>query len=945
MKIRRLYIGEMGIYRNVLMENISPKIVVIGGLNRSGKTTFLDILRHMPYGFPKNLRVSTGEYFVESDLEDENKEKISLRLNGLKEPQIIFQGVNRNIIDKELYGDIDKFTYSQLFTITLDELKKLNIKSEEEKLQAVLLGAGINDIVHIPKLIDNLRKDKEKIGGKNGNPNIKLFKPYYEKILSGMDAREEALKQVEIFAFKEEEQTHVNEEILFKEGEIDNIKEQALALEVLESYFDDYRTCVKMKGEIEILKAQKIDFDFNNLPSLEKVEALYEEYREVYDIYDNTLNNFYNVSGKGENNYMELLKFEDKIKYYIKNISGIKQKQGELYTLKNDFEINKEAVLKKMENVNSSFKNDYNKILNIEIDLINEDKLLQLSVDIKTLKEQEIQCNEALEAEGLQYKVIEKELKALRNSEVGIFLKNYLYTSIGILCISVIIYFISKALAAGLFITGVTSAALYYFIKQGNLNQINSSIMNLKLQLKAIESKQAIYAQKLENINVKQKEQNNNFKFYIESLNIEEEISPQGALQYFKDVKELKSKIISLESLRQKIDRCKNDLNLDLVDIFTLVKRFAGISEIEEDNIFRFSSELFQTIESLDLELEAAKMQNTAKQKLLNSKTKLLERLGLGDYDQPLSSLIPELIKQYKVYNCINDLQFKLHTIEKNINKGLSSDRISKAFKTIGKVYNLDKIETIDYLHCLLNIYPVKIEIQKDIQSLELKLKESISKLDKLKEKLQIIKLELNTLSTSDKLEQAQRLIDEGRLNLKPFAIKYSVLSAAENILETVQKDFLDNAKHKLLKGAGDIFSKITSGEYKAVLPGDNLLQADYKTVEADGKIEETTSMLSRGTGEQLYLSVRLNRIKGIKQKLPIIFDDPFVNFDDIHVKSTLELISEFGEENQIFILTCHAEVIKYLSDIREDVQYWKLNKGKLNLSNSGELVDHLTKI
>lgn len=945
MKISRLYIGDMGIYRNALMENISRKIVVIGGLNRSGKTTFLDILKHMPYGFPKNLRVSNVEYFVECDLEDENKEKISLRLNGLKEPQIISQGVNSKTTDKVLYGDIDKFTYSKLYTITLDELKKLSIKSEEEKLQAVLLGAGINDIVHIPKLIDTLRKDKEKIGGKNGNPNIKLFKPYYEKILSGVNAREEALKQVELYEFKEEEQALIKKEILIEEEMIEKIKEEALVLEVLDNYFDDYRACVKMKSDIEILKEQKFSFDFDNLPSQEKVEALYEEFCEVYNTYNNELNKFNNDTSKNENYYIELLKFEDNIKFHIKNISGLKQRLEEIYTFKNDFEILEEVILKEMININSDFKGDYIKVLNIECDLINENKLFQLSEDMRYLKEQKIQCIEALEAETLQIEAIKKELMAFKNINVDTFLKNYLFSSLSIFCVSAAIYFISKALAAGLFITGVTTVALYYFIKQDNLNQLRNSMINLKLQLKTLENKQTLFMQKLENINVKETELNNYLKFYKESLNIEEEVSPQATLQYFKDVKELKLKIINLGNLGKKIERSKEELELELKDIFTLINKFLDTSELEENNIFKCSRELFLSVETLDRELEAAKIQNIAKQKLIDAKIKLLERLKLCEYEKPLIYVIPELINQYKIYNNINELQFKLQTLEKNIIKGLSSERISKAFKTIGKAFNLGKAETIDYMYELLNIYPIKIEIQKEIQALDYKLNDSKNKLEALKEKLQVNKVELNNLATSDKLIKAQRLIDEGRLNLKPLAIKYSVLSAAENILETVQKEFLDNAKHKILNGAGEIFSKITSGEYKAVLPQENLLQADYKTVEAGGKIQESDSMLSRGTGEQLYLSVRLNRIRGITQKLPIIFDDPFVNFDDIHIKNTLELISQLGEQNQIFILTCHAEVIKYLSDIREDVQYWKLNKGKINLSNSRDLIEHLTKI
>ena len=943
MKISRLYIGDLGIYRNALMENISPKIVVIGGLNRSGKTTLLDILRNMPFGFPKNLRPSSVEYYLECDLEGENDEKLSVRINGLKEPQVSFKNESRKYTEK-LYGDIDKFTYSQLYTITLDELKKLNNKNDEEKLQAVLLGAGISDIVHIPKLLEEIRKDKEKIGGKSGNPKAKLFKPYYEKLLSGINNRDEALEQVDMFSAKEAEEDNLNQDIILKKSEIDTLKDQILVFELLDNNYDDYIACNKLKNELETLNEKNFDFNFNSLPSIETAEALYEEYCEVNHSYNKVLDKETLII-KDENDSIELLKAEDKISYYVKNISGLKQKLLEQSALKKNFEMLNETVLKRIENINSSPSEGYDSILNIESDLINEDKLVVLTEDMRYVKEQKLSCNEELDTLKEQIEAFKKELKSLKNNEFGASIKSYLFVSLGILSASILIYFVFKALAYGLFITGITAAVLYYFVKQGNANQINNNIMNLMLQLKAAENKQTIYILKLENINTKEADLNKSFKIYKEKLMIKADITGQGLLQYFKEIRELKHNIISLHNIKEKIEKSTYNLNLEFKEMYSLANKFIKLSEPNEDNISTNSEEIFHCFEIFDKELEKAKLQVDAKEKLLISKAKLNEKLRINEYNKPIDILVPELIEQYKVYNIINGLKGKLQAIEKNIIKNLSSDRICSAFKTIGKLYDIAKAETIEYFYSMLNIYPVKIEIQKELVILENKLKEASGKLEDLKNKLQIMKLELNNLSTSNKLQEAQKLIDEGRINLKPLAVKYSVLSAAEYILETVQNEFLDNAKFKLLNGAGEIFSKVTSGEYKAVLPGDNLLQADFKAVKIEGEMEESTSILSRGTAEQLFLSVRLNRIRAINQKLPIIFDDPFVNFDDSHVKNTLKLIAELSEDNQIFIFTCHSEVIKHIDAMRSDVQFWKLNKGKFDLSNSIELIDHLTKM
>ena len=57
MKIQRLYIGDFGILRNQTLDELDPGLVVIGGLNRAGKSTLMQVLRYLGYGFPR-----TGTY-------------------------------------------------------------------------------------------------------------------------------------------------------------------------------------------------------------------------------------------------------------------------------------------------------------------------------------------------------------------------------------------------------------------------------------------------------------------------------------------------------------------------------------------------------------------------------------------------------------------------------------------------------------------------------------------------------------------------------------------------------------------------------------------------------------------------------------------------------------------------------------------------------------------
>ena len=57
MYMKKIYISDFGVIRNQSLDDILNGIVVVGGLNRAGKSTFMELLRHIAWGFPKNLSI------------------------------------------------------------------------------------------------------------------------------------------------------------------------------------------------------------------------------------------------------------------------------------------------------------------------------------------------------------------------------------------------------------------------------------------------------------------------------------------------------------------------------------------------------------------------------------------------------------------------------------------------------------------------------------------------------------------------------------------------------------------------------------------------------------------------------------------------------------------------------------------------------------------------
>ena len=85
----------------------------------------------------------------------ESGEVCHFRLQGNSEPVVAYLSGDRSrtISMEQIYGGLDPFTYHQVFTLSLDELQRFPgeaARSDEERLQAVLLGAGFAEIARLP---------------------------------------------------------------------------------------------------------------------------------------------------------------------------------------------------------------------------------------------------------------------------------------------------------------------------------------------------------------------------------------------------------------------------------------------------------------------------------------------------------------------------------------------------------------------------------------------------------------------------------------------------------------------------------------------------------------------------------------------------------------------------------------------------------------------------
>jgi len=186
MYYKKIYIRDFGIFNNQNLEGISKNLVVIGGKNRAGKSTFLKLLRYLPFGLPKDNSIppAVDNYYIEAELKKADK-KFSLFIDGYAAPKVIDDDQQEKSAS-ELFNNLDQLSYQHLFSISLNELQDLakiaKGKKKEKRLYSILLGAGFSELVKVPEIADKYFNYAKSIGGKLGDPTVASFKPYYNQI-------------------------------------------------------------------------------------------------------------------------------------------------------------------------------------------------------------------------------------------------------------------------------------------------------------------------------------------------------------------------------------------------------------------------------------------------------------------------------------------------------------------------------------------------------------------------------------------------------------------------------------------------------------------------------------------------------------------------------------------------------------------------------------------
>jgi uncharacterized protein YhaN len=136
---------------------------------------------------------------------------------------------------------------------------------------------------------------------------------------------------------------------------------------------------------------------------------------------------------------------------------------------------------------------------------------------------------------------------------------------------------------------------------------------------------------------------------------------------------------------------------------------------------------------------------------------------------------------------------------------------------------------------------------------------------------------------------------------------EWRVLAAAEGLIEDARRGFERTRQPAVLRAASIAFSAVTGGCYERITQ-DESAEA-LVVVERDDRRQFLCNQLSRGTTEQLYLSLRLGLAQELGRlgvALPLVMDDVLVNFDPERALAMAAVLGTFARQQQVLFFTCH---------------------------------------
>ncbi|MGL5243798.1 MAG: ATP-binding protein, partial [Sarcina sp.] len=300
--------------------------------------------------------------------------------------------------------------------------------------------------------------------------------------------------------------------------------------------------------------------------------------------------------------------------------------------------------------------------------------------------------------------------------------------------------------------------------------------------------------------------------------------------------------------------------------------------------------------ETMYKQIIALKDEATNKELILRN---MLKDINLENI--PLENIFEEINFLLKKLKDKNELEVNLKSAEKSY-KILLKDRNVEDLKE--ELKNFIKSNECSFY--------------KKEDDIEIALKEKNKELLDIEKEIKDVEHSINTSMLSTRaLSVIEEELDNVKNNKEECEKKLKSVELALKYLDETFNEIQKNYGPILNKKVSKYFTKITSGKYNEVRVSPN-----YELLVRDNETKELINLeyLSNGSCDQVYLSLRLALIELIysNEKVPIILDESFSQFDEKRLKEILKILCEISKEKQIILFSCQKREYEFFENNNE---------------------------
>lgn len=878
MYINRIEIFGYGKWSNVRMD-FHHQLQLFQGKNESGKSTLRSFIQHVLFGFPKKV---AGKYPYEPQnggmmggkIWVEETEEGSLFIERyIKNGKICFcceTASGKSLSEerwKQLLFQMDEKQYAQVFGFNKEQLDQFQFSSKQE-MDQFLYSVSLTGSEEWMKLSTKLQKQAESIF------TPKAVKRVINQQLQQLDLQmlkiEESAQNNELYEETVQKSEKIKQKIQTLSQMIQHKQEKERNLQLLQSHWSSFERWKEIKNKLNFnqkdnwnsewkyeLERNRLDFEWNEqqLQELQQEYSLWKQRHQTKQIV------------KGDSRWSQLLNIslmEDEIEEKILLRKKLKIELDEL----------KQNILEEEETWNIHHEHLPPKITKLEIGQLEEKVQQEKFLKVEKI-ELETQINRLKEEKE---KIKAHFKKQNRNDSQTNVTRLFIFSGVVMIILSLLLLTtpLFKGIGGGIGLLISLSSWIYgkksvhrnqfeeYFSKR--LKEINIEFEQMTLQLKKINDEVEKISNEVETWRKEYGYHDSNIS--IEQLCQGDVLKP---IRYFVEQRKLKEinlsqiekELTQLQMNWQWVFEVKKEAIPHTIELeWKLLKKI--IQEVQNS----YQKEILEMNEGLKLQEQIQQLYND-KQFLENQKAVLFKEANVQNSE--------EFYQKESAYESNRLLTQQFTQIDQQLKDYLE---------------DLEMIESEEAL---------QQKIEHSHQSLLKVLQENQSLLEEQAQLVQQIQQLATDGTYHEQLIEFELWKSEVEEQLVEWA---SCLYASKWILESLQKQ-LPSQTNEVIEDASRYFNRLTQGQYQEIR-----IQNMKVSVQNSEEQWLFASELSRGTLDQLLVSIRLAFIGNLSSKisLPILIDDGFVNFDSERKQIMLQLIKELSSKVQVIYFSFDDE-------------------------------------